>query len=122
MYCDNEAWGLSASKGEDVYVTCSNDGTLRLWDLNSHEKLKVIKLDVDENGERFTELESESSKFRNPKKRSMSAVAVVSKRLFKDKNVNSNDKSLTSQGRACDISHDGELIAVGMADGSLRVY
>jgi len=62
-------------------VTCSNDGTLRLWDLNLRKKLKVINLDEDENGEKFAEFKSESRSPEKTKKRSMSAAAVISKRL-----------------------------------------
>jgi len=31
-YVTNEVWGLSLSE-EGLYVTCSDDGTLRLWDI-----------------------------------------------------------------------------------------
>ena len=33
--------------GEANYVTCSDDGTLRIWDLKKHEQLEVIDLDYD---------------------------------------------------------------------------
>jgi hypothetical protein len=52
-----------------------------LWDLNSRKKLKVINLEEDENGEKFAELKNESRSPEKTKKRSMSAAAVISKRL-----------------------------------------
>ena len=37
-FVTNEVWGL-AMYGNENYVTSSDDGTLRIWDMNKHEQL-----------------------------------------------------------------------------------
>ena len=45
-FVTNEVWGL-AMYGEENYITSSDDGTLRIWDMNKHEQVEVIDLDYD---------------------------------------------------------------------------
>lgn len=88
----NEAWGLSVFPNQDKYVTVSDDGTMRVWDTNQHTQHKLIKLTEDQKGAEIA------------------------------KDTKTKDIALTTQGRSVDVSPDGAFIAVGMRDGSLRVY
>lgn len=47
---NNEVWGLACFNSKDLAVSCSDDATLRLWDLNKHEQIHIIRLDLDKNG------------------------------------------------------------------------
>lgn len=42
----NEVWGLSLYD-DSTYVTCSDDGTLRTWDLNKKKQISVCSLLFD---------------------------------------------------------------------------
>jgi echinoderm microtubule-associated protein-like 6 len=63
-----------------------------VWDCNKHNIIKVIPLDVD----------------------------IKGNKLPKDKNT--KELSHSSQGRSVDISMKDDLCAVGMRDGSVRLY
>lgn len=38
----NELWGLAPINNTDTYVTCADDGTLRLWSASERRQLKVV--------------------------------------------------------------------------------
>lgn len=46
-YVTNEVWGLSLLE-DDKYVTCSDDGTLRVWDIEKREQVTWIDLKFNE--------------------------------------------------------------------------
>ena len=70
----------------------SDDSTLRVWDIVNHKQMKAISLLEDFKG--------------NP--------------IPKDAKTKENAKS--TMGRAVDVSPNGQFCAIGMRDGSLRVY
>ena len=88
----NEVWGLAVHTDNTTYVSCSDDATLRVWDLENRCIKKLIRLDEDQNGNALP---------RDPK----------------TGNVAANCK-----GRCCDISPNGKYLAVGFMDGSFRIY
>lgn len=92
MKDNNEAWGLSVLQNKDHVVSVSDDSTLRIWDVTNHKQVKAVSLLEDAKGN------------------------VVAK----DPATKENSKG--TQGRACDVSPDGKLCAVGMRDGTLRVF
>lgn len=83
---------MSIFANKDQIATVSDDSTLRIWDVANHKQLKAIDLRKDSKG------------------------AVIAK----DPKTKENAKS--TMGRACDVSPSGAHVAVGMRDGSLRVY
>lgn len=92
MQDNNEAWGMSVFPNKDQVVTVSDDSTLRVWDVPNHKMLKCISLQED----------------------------AKSQPIPKDPVTKENAHS--TQGRAVDVSPSGAHVAVGMRDGSLRVY
>lgn len=85
-------WGLSIFPNQEKYATCSDDGKLKIWDTNKKILIKTIPLNLDKTGK-------------------IVDMDVYFKNLNKD-----------HQGRAVDISPKGDFIAVGMNEGSLRVF
>ena len=77
---------------KDQVVSVSDDSTLRVWDTVNHKQLKCISLLND----------------------------INNKPVAKDPATKENSKS--TMGRAVDVSPNGQLVAIGMRDGSLRVY
>lgn len=43
----NEVWGLAVYDNQ-YYLTCSDDGTLRAWDINKKEQVICVSLDITE--------------------------------------------------------------------------
>jgi WD40 repeat protein len=41
---NNEVWGLASFPKKDMYVTVSDDCTLRVWDAPSRKQIRLIKL------------------------------------------------------------------------------
>jgi len=70
----------------------SDDSTLRIWDVSNHKMLKAIDMTKD----------------------------IKNAVIPKDTKTKENAKS--TMGRACDVSPSGAHVAVGMRDGSLRIY
>lgn len=93
LYKDNnEAWGMSVLSNKDQVVTVSDDSTMRIWDVVNHKQLKCISLLED----------------------------AKSQPIPKDAKTKENAKG--TMGRAVEASPSGNHIAIGMRDGSLRVY
>jgi WD40 repeat protein len=46
----NELWGLCTLNDDDHYITCSDDGTLRLWSSSRREMVYWIRMDRDDKG------------------------------------------------------------------------
>jgi len=92
MKDNNEAWGLAVFQNKDCAVTVSDDSTLRVWDLANHKMMKCVSLLVDAKGANIP----------------------------MDATTQENSKS--TMGRSVDISLNGAHCAVGLRDGSLRVY
>ena len=92
MKDNNEAWGLSIVPNKEQVVTVSDDSTLRVWDLTSHKMIKCVSLLEDSKG------------------------APVPK----DPATKENSKG--TQGRAVDMDVSGSHCAVGLRDGSLRIF
>lgn len=42
----NEVWGLAITPGEDKFVTCSDDSTVRVWDMETRKQLTYQRLDL----------------------------------------------------------------------------
>ena len=89
---NNEAWGMATFTNKDMVATVSDDSTLRIWDVTNHKQIKAISMLTDSKG----------------------------KAIAKDAATKENAKS--TMGRAVDVSPSGAHCAVGMRDGSLRVY
>ena len=47
-YVTNEVWGL-AIYDDRYYVTCSDDATIRLWDMKKKEQVESVSLNFDSN-------------------------------------------------------------------------
>jgi WD40 repeat protein len=88
----NEVWGLCPLQSRRQYVTVSDDATLRVWDTDSRKQLSLISLQVDKDGKEVK------------------------------KNEKTGDINLLAQARAVDIDKSEEYLALGMRDGSLRVF
>ena len=46
---NNEVWGLASLHNRNWFVTCSDDGTLRIWDATNDTQLAWIDLTKDKN-------------------------------------------------------------------------
>lgn len=88
----NELWGLSIFPNQEKYVTCSDDGKLKIWDTRKKVLIKSLPLNLDKTGKEVP-------------------LDMYWKELKKE-----------HQGRAVDISPKGDFIAVGMNEGTLRVF
>lgn len=43
----NEVWGLSLMQRDDEFVTCSDDATVRVWNMSKREQVMTQRLDLD---------------------------------------------------------------------------
>lgn len=77
---------------KDIYVTCSDDATLRVWDIPTRKQIRVVKLNIDVSGKEM-------------------ALDPATQEL-----------SNATKGRCLDISPDEKFCAVGFRDGSFRIY
>lgn len=89
---NNEAWGMASFSKKDIYVTCSDDATLRVWDIASRKQTRLIKLNLDVQGKEMP-LDPTTQELSNETK-----------------------------GRCLDLSPDEKLCAIGFRDGSFRIY
>jgi len=89
----NEAWGLAPfHKDPDQYVTCSDDGTLRIWSSKERKQLKFIRTTLDVNKEE-TPLDKQTG-----------------------------DLQDSVKARCVEVSPDDKLIATGFKDGFVKIY
>lgn len=49
----NEIKGLTYWPGKDIFVTVSDDATVRFWDVEENKQMEFFKLDVDDNGKKI---------------------------------------------------------------------
>ena len=89
---NNEIWGLAIFPSKEMYVTGSDDATLRVWDTKTRRMIKCVRLDIDKDGKEFP---------KDPK---------------------TNELADSVKGRSVDVSPDGALCAIGFRDGSFRIY
>lgn len=75
-----------------MYATVSDDATLRIWDSKTRKQIKLVRLDLDQEGKEFP---------LDPK---------------------TNELSHATRARAIGISKDEKFAVVGFRDGSIRVY
>ena len=77
---------------QNMYVTASDDATLRIWDTKARKQIKCIPLNVDQTGKEMP-LDPATMELSN-----------------------------ATKARSVDISADGKLCAVAFRDGSYRIY
>ncbi|KAL4498316.1 hypothetical protein ABPG72_013122 [Tetrahymena utriculariae] len=88
----NEVWGLDLFRdNHDLFVTASDDSTIRVWSISQHKQLKGASLNVNEKGEQLP-LDTK----------------------------NNNDFFDSSKARAVGAAPNGEGFLVGFKDGTLR--
>jgi echinoderm microtubule-associated protein-like 6 len=80
------------SKTEGQFATCSDDGTMRLWDCDTHKMISIVNLNLDKLG----------------------------KQLPPDPTT--KELNMGARARAVDLIEGGDKIAVGFRDGSVRIY
>ena len=73
-------------------MTVSDDATLRIWDIKLHKQVLCIDLKIDETGKQ---------------------MPVDAK---------TKEHSKACMGRSVDVNPKGDKIAIGMRDGSMRIY
>lgn len=73
-------------------MTVSDDATLRVWDIAARKQIHLEKLNVDKSGKEM-------------------APDSATKEL-----------SNAAKGRSIDIDPSGKYAAIGMRDGSMRLY
>lgn len=83
---------MAAFTNTNEFVTCSDDGTVRIWSLLDRKCLGLAKTNLDKDG-------------------SLTA---------RDKAT--GDFADSTKGRALAVSPDGESIVVGFKDGTLREF
>ena len=95
----NEVWGLCTDpQSPNLVVSCSDDATVRVWDVKAHKQATCIKLDEAFEGRQF------------PMEKAVEGAK-------KAEMINGQAK-----GRSVDISPDGKYMAVGTFGGLLRVF
>lgn len=89
---NNEIWGLTTFNNVEKSISTGDDCTLRIWDTMSHRQLAVIRTDLDIKGQRLPP------------------------------NKATGELNLGGMGRCVSINHTDNMVAVGMNDGSVRLY
>jgi microtubule-associated protein-like 6 len=87
-----EIWGMTVHPNKKEVYTCSDDGSLRVWDIATKKQTRIINLLVDPDGK---PLSLEDLKAEPP---------------------------LSCQARSVEISPDLKHAAVGFRDGSVKVF
>jgi len=49
----NQVWAMAAYKNNDLYVTASDDGTIRLWSSIQKKQIKCFSLEIDIKGNKL---------------------------------------------------------------------
>lgn len=89
---NNEIWGLATFNNVEKSITTSDDCTMRVWDNEKHKQLFIVRLNVDIKGEK----------------------------LPSDKKTKEFNQG--GMGRCVSISPTDNMVAVGMMDGTVRLY
>jgi WD40 repeat protein len=90
---NNECWGLTTIPTKTNFVvSVSDDSTLRIWNVEKHKQELALRLDVGADG----------------------------KKVAPDAKTKENPHN--TMGRACDVSPDGSEVAVGMRDGTFKIF
>lgn len=89
---NNEVWGLSIFQNKDLYISVSDDATMRVWNTVDKKMDAIVKLNFDMAGKEMP-------------------LDPATKEL-----------SSATKGRSVDISPNGKMAAVGFRDGSFRIY
>ena len=89
---NNEVWGLAVFPNKDLYVSVSDDATLRVWSTSERKMVKLVKLNYDSTGKEI-ELDPTTKEFSNSVK-----------------------------ARSVDVSPNGKMAAVGFREGTFRIY
>lgn len=87
----NEVWGLAVLEDGDSFLTCSDDGTLRQWSTQQRRCIKSMNLNLDQSG------------------------------VLMGPDPTTKDLRDCSKLRSLAVHPKGGLIAVGCADGSVRI-
>jgi WD40 repeat protein len=88
----NEVWGLSIFPNQEKFATCSDDAKLKIWDTQTRKLIKSISLNIDKTGQ-----------------------PIPLDPTWKD-------LAPAAQGRSLDVSPKGDFLAVGMKDGTMRIF
>lgn len=89
----NEVWGLAEfPNNPDLYATCGDDGTLRVFSQSQKKIVKCISINIDCDGAPIPN-DPDTGELRN-----------------------------CSKGRALAVSPNGNLLVVGALDGTIRVF
>ena len=87
----NEVWGMCTLKDDDLYITVSDDATIRLWSSEHRRQIAWGSLNFDKN-----------------------------KRPMK-KDPKTGELNESARGRCVDIHPNQTMIAVGCKEGTIRV-
>ncbi len=93
MKWTNEIWGLDIFDDNDRYISCADDGTLRMWSAKQRKMLKWLALDTDATGKKYK----------------------------KDKKKAKGDLQEKAKAISCGISPDQKWIVVGFKEGTVAV-
>lgn len=86
-----EIWGMAVHPNKKDVVTCSDDGTLRVWDIANKVQKSIVSLVVDANGNPLDDADLKKG------------------------------PPLNCQPRSVEISPDGKHIALGFREGTVKI-
>lgn len=121
-----ELWGLASHPTKAEFVTCGDDGTIRVWDIKSFHMTKCIKMDTPARSITYSpDGKLIAVGFGTPGKRSRGKVGKDGAFAI----ISASDYKLTFEGKDSNeaikfikFSVDSKLIAVGSEDGKIYVY
>ncbi|EAR94225.2 HELP domain protein (macronuclear) [Tetrahymena thermophila SB210] len=129
----NEVWGLSTNpQNEDIFYTCSDDGTLRAWSISQKKQDKCIRTILDSNNSEIPPNNQTGDLSDSVKGRSIAVncdgfVAVG----FKDGSIRLYDSNLSQQVYTkqakewisdLKFSPDGSMLAAGSHDNAIYIH
>lgn len=89
----NEIWGLDVlKKDDDKFVSCGDDGTLRMYSISARKQIAVVETTLD------------------------------AKKKPEKLDKQTGDPADTTKGRCVGVSKKGDVFIVGMKDGTLKSY